>query len=128
MLVCVPLRSCCGICVRISQHILIYIHTNTCTCYRPYNQTPCVNALAHIHVLTHRSGLIKHDYYAVAAASMELGLLFVDLGILDEAEKQLHRAKLGSIMYIQRCFFFRASKNLAINRLKQEQWNCVSLA
>jgi tetratricopeptide (TPR) repeat protein len=40
-----------------------------------------------------RSELIEHDHYAVAAASMELGLLYLDQGLLDLAEKQLHSAK-----------------------------------
>ena len=52
-----------------------------------------------MHTRTHRSGLIKHDHYAVAAASMELGLLYIHLGLLEEAEKQLHSAKLAVMLY-----------------------------
>ena len=67
----------------------------------------------HVHVRTrksqicicaHRSGLVKRDHYAVAAASMELGLVYIDLGMLVEAEKQLHSAKLAcTCTHIQIC-------------------------
>jgi tetratricopeptide (TPR) repeat protein len=40
-----------------------------------------------------RSSLIAHDHYVLAVASMELGLLYLDQGILDHAERQLLSAK-----------------------------------
>lgn len=47
-----------------------------------------------IHPHTHRSALIKHDHYVLAAAKMELGFLYIDQGRLTEAEELLHSAKL----------------------------------
>jgi Tfp pilus assembly protein PilF len=41
----------------------------------------------------HRSSLIAHDHYVLAVASMELGLLYLDQGMLDHAERQLLSAK-----------------------------------
>jgi lipopolysaccharide biosynthesis regulator YciM len=40
-----------------------------------------------------RSSLIAHDHYVLAVASMELGLLYLDQGMLDHAERQLLSAK-----------------------------------
>ena len=40
-----------------------------------------------------RSGEIQHDHYTAPAANMELGLLHLDLGNFDEAEKILESAK-----------------------------------
>ena len=40
-----------------------------------------------------RGAELQHDHYAAAAASMELGLLLLDLGNLEEAEKVLEQTK-----------------------------------
>ena len=36
---------------------------------------------------------VKHDRYAVAAADTELGLLYIDMGRLEEAEQILEATK-----------------------------------
>lgn len=36
---------------------------------------------------------VKHDRYAVAAADTELGLLYIDMGRLEEAERILEATK-----------------------------------
>ena len=40
-----------------------------------------------------RGGELHYDHYAAAAASMELGLLYLDMGQLQEAEKTLESTK-----------------------------------
>lgn len=47
-----------------------------------------------------RGDLVKHDRYVLAAASMELGLVYFDLGMTDQAEKQLHSAKYVTFQFL----------------------------
>ena len=60
----------------------------------------------------HRSSLVKRDHYAIAAASMELGFIYIDLGMLEEAEKQLHSAKLAHT-----CTYIQILTRISINLL-----------
>ena len=49
--------------------------------------------VAHTYICTCRLGEIRHDHYVAAVAGMEMGLLYLDQGMLDLAEKQLSLAK-----------------------------------
>lgn len=44
-------------------------------------------------IAPYRAEEVKHDRYAVAAADMELGLLYIDMGRLKEAERILEATK-----------------------------------
>lgn len=46
----------------------------------------------------HRAQDVQHDHYAVAAASLELGLLYLKEGKLVEAEQILEKTKAGKFL------------------------------
>ena len=49
-----------------------------------------------LHLPVFRGGIkyeVQHDHYVVAAATMELGLLYILMEKIDEAERQLDIAK-----------------------------------
>ena len=42
---------------------------------------------------------VSHDHYVVAVACMELGMVYIEQGMLDLAERRLHRAKSDNTGY-----------------------------
>ncbi len=48
-------------------------------------------------ILSFRSSKVQHDHYAVAAAHMELGLLYLDTDRIVAAENALETTKLVDI-------------------------------
>ena len=50
------------------------------------------------HLWPHRAQDVQHDHYAVAAASLELGLLHLKDGRLMEAEQILEKTKAGKFL------------------------------